>query len=100
MNTGALTGRPWRFASSACPASCTNNSTTNPSANFQPHSSEYAPIEITIESEVVTTLNLKIAKRMYLNFSRKAPTTISGAASLRSSRNRGSWRTGPGWYGS
>ena len=43
-------------------------------ANFQPQSSEYAPIETTIDSDVVTTLNLKIAKRMYLNFSRKAPT--------------------------
>jgi hypothetical protein len=40
MNTGALTGRPWRFASSACPASCTNSKATKPSANFQPQSRE------------------------------------------------------------
>ena len=82
------------------PGSCTNSSSTKPSANFQPQSSVYAPIETTIESDVVTTLNLKIANRMNLNFARNAPSRISGAASLRSRRKRGSGRIGPGSYGS
>ena len=45
MNIGAHTGRPWRFASSTWPSSCTNRSRTNPTANYQPQSSAYAAIE-------------------------------------------------------
>ena len=68
MNTGAPAGMPSLRIHSACPSSCTNSSSTNSTANCQPHSSVYAPIERTPVSAVVTKPNLAIAKITNLSF--------------------------------
>ncbi len=68
MNTGAPAGMPSLRIHRAWPASWTNSSSTNSTANFQPHSSVYAPTEMTIVTAVVTKPNLAAAKRTNLSF--------------------------------
>ena len=73
MKNGALTGSPWRFASSTCPISWTKRSTTRPMPNHQPPIQTYTAADTKIENR-----NFAL-KSTAPNFTSSAPTAASGA---------------------
>jgi hypothetical protein len=105
MKTGALAWMPSRRSWMTWPISCTNSSTTKPTANFQPQIRLYAATDTSIDPDVVRTLSFGSRKRTAFSFAPSFTARTASAATapparfhqgLRSSPKGSSERSGSG----